>query len=197
MTEITVLPQPAPTQMLLKINFDADQESAQLDYSLVPVGAPTPSPRPDHGPGAGSIYFSPGEELGLQVTCSGDDDKNFVSFQIVDCAFVTLPQMVQRGVGLKTRFASPSPFLQARGAVHPLPLDFHATINPLTAKRRVITMHWKHTLNVGYSPGFWELSFIMTVRILRGLGAVEEVRVLSFDPESEVGTAGTLKTDAP
>jgi hypothetical protein len=31
------------------------------------------------------------------------------------------------------------------------------------------------------------------VRILRGAGAISEVRVFAFDPESEVGSTGTVK----
>lgn len=197
MTAVNALPPAPPAQLLLKISFDADQGSSQLDYELVPVLAAEPRPRVGHGlgTGSGSIYFSPGEEIGLQIICSGDHDKHFQSFQIIDCTFITQPQVIQRGTELKTWFAAPSPFLQARSAVHSLPLEFRAAVvDSVELKRRVVTMDWKNTLNIGYNPGFWAMSFVITVRITRSSGAIEEVRVLSFDPESEVGTTGTMKT---
>ncbi|MBB5610681.1 MULTISPECIES: hypothetical protein [unclassified Janthinobacterium] len=196
MTAVTVLPLPAPNQLLLKISFDADQGSSQLDYELSPVLHAHSEPELGQGlgTGSGSIYFSPGEEVGLQIICSGDSDNHFQSFQIVDCTFITQPQVVQRGTGLKTWFAAPSPFLQARSAVHSLPLEFRASVvDNGESNRRAVIMDWKNTLNIGYNPGFWAMSFVMTVRIMRTAGMVEEVRVLSFDPESEVGNTGTMK----
>ena len=199
MNAVTARPIQAPVQLLLKISFDADQASSQLDYTLVPVNEADlpPSLEQGLGTGSGSIYFSPGAELGLQITCGGSTQNNFLSFHILDCTFITQPQVVQRAAGMKTWFATPSPFLQARSAVHSLPLEFRASINTDDPKRRVVTMDWKEALNVGFNPGFWSMSFVMTVCVIRGCGAVEEVRVLSFDPESEVGTTGTMKTDCP
>lgn len=184
-----------PTHMLvlLRISFDADQESEELNYVTLRKTPPTPNPQPNQGGHADSLYLAAGEQLGIQIVCSSAMQHGFASFQIVDCAILTRPQVVQRGPGVKTQFASPSPFLQAIGAWCPLALDFQASVEESANGALVVTQQWKRTLDVGYSGGFWDLSFVMTVRITRGAGAVDEVRVFSFDPECEVGTTGTLK----
>ncbi|MES2757702.1 MAG: hypothetical protein V4693_10040 [Pseudomonadota bacterium] len=184
---------PPPALVLLKISFDADQQSEELNYIALRETAPTPDPQPAQGGHADSLYFAPGEQVAIQIICSGGTENGFASFQIVDCAILTRPQVVQRAPGMRTQFASPSPFLQAIGAWCPLALDFQATIEESATGSLVVAQQWKRTLDVGYSAGFWDLSFVMTVRITRGAGAVDEVRVFSFDPECEVGTTGTLK----
>lgn len=196
MTHTKILEQQA--QVTLKLSFDADQNGRELAYVLVRDTPGTPDPNPTHGPYADSLYFAPGEQLSVQVTCSGARAKRFDSFQIIDCVFITRPQVVQRGRDLQTKYAAPSPFQQAIGACYPMALDFYAVpdnggIEPIHTDERIVTQYWKRTLDIGLTPGLWSLSFAMTVRITRGLGSVDEVRVFSFDPEAEVGGPGTIK----
>ena len=63
---------------------------------------------------------------------------------------------------------------------------------PEQAPLHRIRQEWKHNLDVGYTAGRWELSFVMTVRIMRGEDTQPELRVFSFDPESSVGGDTTL-----
>ncbi|MES2317592.1 MAG: hypothetical protein V4631_08870 [Pseudomonadota bacterium] len=195
----TEILKPRP-HVTLKLSFDADQNGSELVHSLVADNPGTPDPNPTHGPYADSLYFAPGEQVSVQITCSGSRAKRFDSFQIIDCVFITRPQVVQRGRDLPTRYAAPSPFLQAIGACFPMALDFYAVadnsgsgIEPIHTDERIVTQYWKRTLDIGLTPGLWSLSFAMTVRITRGLGSVDEIRVFSFDPEAEVGGAGTVK----
>lgn len=190
----TTLPTP-PDQVQLRVWFDVDQQGEQLGYDLVRENPITPNPQPGHGPNADSMYFAAGEQVSLQVTCSGKAG-DFDAFQIIDCVIVTRPQLVQLGAGLPTRYAAPSPFLQAIGACYPMALDFQASVDLAHQKEtgeRVVVQDWKRTLDIGWTPGRWDLSFSMTVRITRGGGTIDEVRVLGFDPESEVGGTGTIK----
>lgn len=185
-----------PAKTTLRIWFDADQQGSDLAYQLVRDNPGTPDPQPHQGPHADSLYFAPGEEVELQIIGSGAVKGGFDSFQLIECVIVTRPQVVQRGPNMVTRYAAPSPFLQSVGACYVLPLDFRATLDckgELNGPERRITQDWKHSLNVGFTPGMWELSFLMTVRITRDAGTISEVRVFGFDPESEVGSTGTEK----
>lgn len=191
----TIMPR---AKVTLRLSFDADQNGSALAHVLMRDNPDTPDPNPTQGKHADSMYFAPGEQLSVQVTCSGSRENLFDSFQIIDCAFVTLPQVVQRGIGVITQYAAPSPFQQAIGACYPMALDFHAVdegagIEPERWTERVVTQYWKRTLDIALTPGLWNLSLAMTVRITRGAGAVNEVRVFSFDPETEVGGSGTIK----
>jgi hypothetical protein len=62
-----------------------------------------------------------------------------------------------------------------------LPLD------PALPDLTRISQEWKHNLDVGQLKGRWELSFVLTVRIVRGEQDLPELRVFSFDPEASVG----------
>lgn len=183
-----------PSQVILQLTFDADQDGSDLSHFVVRGSPTTPDPNPTQGRHADSLYFAPGEQVLVQVIGSGSKGSSFDSFQVIDCAIITRPQVVQRGIGLATKYAAPSPFLQAVGASYPLELDFYASVNPLeSGGERVVVQNWKHALDVALTPGMWDLSLVLTVRITRGPGSVDEVRVLSFDPETEVGSTGTVK----
>jgi hypothetical protein len=188
------------SQVVLDVYFDADQNGSDLSHTLRRVTPGAPDPEPVSGTHADSLYFAPGEQLSFQVTGRGSvdagvpGDGKFVSFQVIDCVITTRPQVIQRGGGLPTKYAAPSPFQQAIGACYPLELDFSASVSGLLNEgERKVTQRWKRTLDIGITPGLWELSLVMTVRITRGPGSVDELRVLSFDPEAEVGGNGTLK----
>lgn len=188
---------PPPARLVLEVGFDVDQQTDQLAYRLRPdqMFPPQPSPNPRRGGYANSLYFNAGDQVAVQV--AGGADKvhgkpGFVSFQIVDCTIITQPQVVRRDTGVRTEYAPPSPFSQSLGACIRLPLDFttHVTVN--SDDYFELTQNSKSTLDVAYSPGLWELSMVLTVRIVRGLGEADELRVFSFDPEAEVGSIGTM-----
>lgn len=181
---------PVSPWMKLSVHFDVDQITNQLDYSFTSCDG-TADPR--HGPYMGGVHFQQGQHVYLDVTCCGSEKSGFTSFQIVDCCIISVPQLTQIGPKVPTVYSPPSPFLQAVGATYSLPLDFEAKIllgeqgDPAQPPLRRIRQEWKHNLDVGYATGRWELSFVMTVRIMRGEGVQPELRVFSFDPESSVG----------
>jgi hypothetical protein len=181
---------PVSPWMKLSVHFDVDQITNQLDYSFTSCDG-TADPR--HGPYMGGVHFQQGQHVYLDVTCCGSEKSGFTSFQIVDCCIISVPQLTQIGPKVPTVYSPPSPFLQAVGATYSLPLDFEAKIllgeqgDPAQPPLRRILQEWKHNLDVGYATGRWELSFVMTVRIMRGEGVQPELRVFSFDPESSVG----------
>ncbi|SDF58726.1 MULTISPECIES: hypothetical protein [unclassified Duganella] len=169
--------------LLLSLSFDVDQISSQLDWTL------TPDVQPVTGADSGCIAFTMGDVLNVAVNGYGRKG-NFYTFQIVDCCIITKPALVQIGRQVAPLYAAPSPFVQALGACYPLSLDFRCTAQNYVGadqKHRRVTHSWKHQLDVNHAPGRWELSFVLTVRIMRELGHVTETRVFSFDPECQVG----------
>lgn len=182
---------PVSPWMKLSVHFDVDQITNQLDYSFTSCDG-TADPR--HGPYMGGVHFQQGQHVYLDVTCCGSKESGFTSFQIIDCCIISVPQLTQIGPKVPTVYSPPSPFLQAVGATYNLPLDFEAQVllgepgDPALPVLRRIRQEWKHNLDVGYATGRWELSFVITVRIMRGEGVQPELRVFSFDPESSVGS---------
>ncbi|MFM2086276.1 MAG: hypothetical protein RLZZ237_1145 [Pseudomonadota bacterium] len=173
--------------MKLSVHFDADQITNQLDYNFTSCDG-TADPR--HGPYMGGVHFQAGQHVYLDVNCCGSKESGFTSFQIIDCCIISVPQLTQIGAKVPTVYSAPSPFLQAIGATYKFPLDFESQVlmsDPAMPTLRRIRQEWKHTLNVGHTKGRWELSFVITVRILRGDDVAPELRVFSFDPESSVG----------
>lgn len=178
--------------MKLSIHFDADQITNQLDYAFTSCDG---SADPRHGPYMGGVHFQQGQHVYLEVNCCGTKASGFTSFQIVDCCLISVPQLTQIGPDVPTRYSLPSPFLQAAGAAYQLPLDFESHVlppDPALPDLRRIRQEWKHNLDVGQSKGRWELSFVLTVRIIRGEQDLPELRVFSFDPEASVG--GNVET---
>jgi len=173
--------------MKLSVHFDADQTTNQLDYAFTSCDG---SADPRHGEYMGGVHFHQGQHVYVEVNCCGSKKSGFTSFQIVDCCLISVPQLTQIGPDVPTRYSPPSPFLQAIGATYPLQLDFVSELlpqDPNLPDLRRIRQEWKHTLDVGHTKGRWELSFVLTVRILRGEQGVPELRVFSFDPETSVG----------
>ena len=172
--------------MKLSVHFDADQITNQLDYNFTSCDG---SADPRHGPYMGGVHFQKGQHVYLDVTCCGSKESGFSSFQIVDCCIITVPQLTQIGPKVPTVYAPPSPFLQSVGATYSLPLDFEIQKlldeSEMPALNR-IRQEWKHTLDVGYAAGRWEVSFVLTVRIMRAENQQPELRVFSFDPEGSI-----------
>lgn len=168
----------------LSVRFDADQTSSQLQWLLKDFNGEARVPA---GTNAGAIYFFQGETLSLEIIGGGSKASNFTSFQIIDCCIISVPEVVACADG-KTRYARPSPFLQSTGASYPVSLDFSSSLDKSDESYRQISQEWKQSLNIGHTPGRWELSFYLTVLIYRDPAEAPEVRVFQFDPESEVGT---------
>lgn len=172
--------------VVLTVAFDVDQYSDQLVHTFTSPDGATPV----HPTGLyqGEIYLCEGEVVHLKVLGGGKQDR-FSAFQIIDCCLITVPKPGYIDPGKGFRYATPSPFLQPRGATYPLQLDFSSEIEDDPEKKyRLITQHWKPTLNVGNALGRWEISLVITVQISRGASLAPDIRVFSFDPEGQVGS---------
>ncbi|MES2153368.1 MAG: hypothetical protein V4508_26605 [Pseudomonadota bacterium] len=167
--------------MKLKVSFDVDQTSGELDWEF------SPGSRPYSGRHAGSILLQPGELLHLQVDGNGGPHSGFEAFRIVECCLMTRPQPTQIGPKLPTLFSAPSPFVGDGAASYAFPLEFDCSpLRTMPDGSLRMTQHWSGALQVDQPPGRWDLSFLITVAIARDADE-PLLRVYSFDPESEVG----------
>lgn len=181
-----------PKDVTLTIGFDADQVSDQLAYEFISADGS----HPVHPTGLfkGEIYFEEGEIFHLQVRGGGKPD-SFTSFDVIDCAIITKPQIISAGPKQPAVYALPSPFANVSGACYPVALNFEVKTTVTTTDAnggyRLIDQAWLHTLDICHTQGRWEISLVLTVRIVRGPGEESEIRVFSFDPEGQVGPTGS------
>jgi hypothetical protein len=180
--------------MQISVRFDIDQISSHLDYSFK---SSDESADPTEGRYTGGVFFRQGQHVYVDVTGSGSKASEFSSFQVIDCCIITKPKVTQAGAGIATRYSPPSPFLQSVGAAYPMALDYSSVVsNDAHGQYRHIRQDWKRSLNVAHTGGHWEISLVLTVRILRGDTAAPELRVFSFDPEGSVGGGSAWDTPA-
>lgn len=181
---------PVPLRALLTVRFDVDQISPQLNYKLDRLlensnGVVVP-PEPQEGVYAGCLYFYRGEQVLLRVVATGTAD--FTGFDVVECCMVTEPQIIQCGPTVPTVYSAPSMFVKEAGAVYVVKGHYSSSTEPLTDGRHMVIRDWDGQAKVTSEDGRWELSFYLTVRISRA-GVRDELRVFSFDPETQVGDA--------
>lgn len=172
----------------LVVGFDADQISDQLAFQFLSSdGNPAEHPT---GLFNGEVHFDRDSTFHLRVIGSGKAGR-LHKFKVVDCCLLTQPLIVEAGSNY-TRYAPPSPFLECKGASYCLPLDFSILSSATMADpaRVIINQEWRHTLHVSDVRGRWNMSLLITVEILRSPDAMPELRVFSFDPESQVGAGG-------
>ena len=178
-----------PTTMLLEANFDIDQLGQTLEWRFSRTDG---HGNPVKGRYAGGIYFTVGEQTRVRVRAGSYS--SFKGFKVLDCTLVTLPQIVQVGKGMPTRFAPPSPFITTSkiavsGASVSLPPEqfIPSAVHPDDPEYNEFALEWNSALTVGAETGRWEIAFVLTVEITRADGSSEQ-RAFSFDPEGEVGT---------
>lgn len=139
------------------------------------------------------IDFSAGQDFRIAITASDKDKTGFESLEVVDCCLITRPRIVSCGPGMRTHYGMPSLFVDESGKqlgalykIDPSAFSVHSTgVDPAKGKR--ITLLWNKQLSVGPYNGFWDISFYVTVRIIRAGEQLEQLRVFYFDPEGEVG----------
>jgi hypothetical protein len=181
-----------PTTMLIEANFDIDQIGQTLEWKFSRKDG---NGNPVKGRYAGGVYFTVGELTRVKVTAGGYSQ--FTNFKVLDCTLITLPQIVEIGKGLQTRFAPPSPFVSTpaiaiTGASVSLPPNqfMPSTVQTPEPEYNQLALEWNRELTVGPVTGRWEISFVLTVEFTRDDGTTEQ-RAFSFDPEGEVGTGVT------
>jgi|GEM_PF-1101767 len=175
--------------MLIEANFDIDQVGQSLEWRFSRKDG---HGNPVKGRYAGGIYFTIGELTRVRVR-AGSYSK-FKGFKVLDCTLITMPQVVQIGKGLPTKFAAVSPFVstpgvEVSGASVSLPAAqfVPSAVHPDDPEYNEFALEWNHDLTVGQDTGRWEIAFVLTVEIIRADGCTEQ-RAFSFDPEGEVGT---------
>lgn len=178
--------------MLIEAKFDIDQIGQNLEWKFFRKDG---NGNPVKGHYAGSVYFTVGELTRVKVTAGGYS--NFTNFKVLDCTLITLPQIVEIGKGVRTRFAPPSPFVSTAaigitGASVSLPSNqfVPSSVDTPEPEYNQLTLEWNSELTVGPVTGRWEISFVVTVEFTRDDGSTEQ-RAFSFDPEGEVGTGVT------
>jgi hypothetical protein len=178
-----------PTTMLIEANFDIDQLGQTLEWRFSRTDG---HGNPVKGRYAGGVYFTVGELTRVRVR-AGSYNK-FNGFKVLDCTLVTLPQLVQIGKAIPTRFAPPSPFITTSAiavsdaSVSLPPAQFvPSAVHPDDPEYNEFALEWNSALTVGAATGRWEIAFVLTVEIERLDGTTEQ-RAFSFDPEGEVGT---------
>jgi len=178
-----------PTNMLIEANFDIDQLGQTLEWRFSRTDG---QGNPVKGRYAGGVYFTVGEQVKVRVRAGSYSQ--FKGFKVLDCTLITLPQLVQVGPGMPTRFAPPSPFVSTKmievtGASVSLPPQqfVDGPVHPLDPQYNEFARDWNSSLTVGSETGRWEIAFVLTVEIVRQDGTTEQ-RAFSFDPEGEVGT---------
>lgn len=174
--------------MLLETKFDVDQVSDNLAWRFVRRDG---QGSPDKGKEAGSINLTVGEAFHVRVKAVS---KNRIEgFEVINFCLVSRPYIYQCGPGVVTEYAPPSQFAadkpgEIRGACTNLPADeFVRGAVDATERYHAIEQDWTGHLTVGEFQGRWELSVILTVKILRQDGSCS-VRVFSFDPETDVSS---------
>lgn len=191
-----------PSAMLLEANFDIDQTGETLEWRFSRTDG---DGNPIEGRYAGGVYFTVGEKMFIRVKAGSkvkpDKKTPFQSFEVLDCCLISRPQICQSGPDVPIRYALPSPFvagtppgeigtnLEAMGASINLAANkFKAReAKPHDPDYYQVTQVWDDHLTVGGALGRWELSFVITVSIMRTDGT-SYPRVFCFDPEGEVGT---------
>jgi hypothetical protein len=178
-----------PTTMLIEANFDIDQVGQSLEYHFRRKDG---HGNPVKGRYAGGVYFTVGELTRVRVRAGSYTP--FTGFKVLDCTLVTVPQLVQIGSKVATRFSPPSPFastdaVTVTGASLSLPAEqfVPAAADPVDPEYNEFALEWDQGLTVGNETGRWEISFVLTVEIQRADGNTEQ-RVFTFDPEGEVGS---------
>lgn len=184
----------APT-MLLSAEFDMSQVSGTLDWSFTRKDG---NGHPITGKYAGGIYFTVGEEMRVVVRALSWN--RLVSFKVLDCTLITIPQIVELEPKKTAKFAPCSPFISTAtphvnvlGASINLPGDGFKKADvpaPPPGAPHEIALQWDKHLTVGSKEGRWEMSFVITVEVQEGDGPPVQ-RVFCFDPESEVGNGIT------
>lgn len=184
--------------MLLKTQFDIDQVSDVLAWHFVRLDG---APNPDHGKDAGMISFTAGQDFHVQIEATGKDAFN--GFTVLDCCMITRPFIYSCGPKVPTEYAPPSMFApKLLGEIVPATIrlpgqDFEVILKDAAAPPyHSVLQAWCNHLTVGGFLGRWDMSFVLTVKILRKDGT-SKLRVFSFDPETDVGSGSLMPEPMP
>ncbi|WP_431257286.1 hypothetical protein ACQ86G_21895 [Roseateles chitinivorans] len=194
----------APLPAAISLSFDYQQQSKLLCWNATEGHRDIYMQR---GPRAGGVSLLPGEYVSVFVKGGGpiDDLDKPWSFRIVDCFFITFPELHWAGEEIGMTYSQPSPFmgptLERSGSTtrhvdnlelapeRLLSADNYLTIVYRAQNAfRVIHPVGTHPVSAKHQLGRWDMSFVLTVEITEPDPAKEKyIRVFRFDPETEVG----------
>ena len=172
----------ADSTVTLRVSFDAAQISSALVWHAI-EGDPTRNAYKSQGRHAGALHFEQGDLFQIELLAYGDLGQ-LVGIELVDASIITMPH-----TSLNTGSA-PSPFASDHAVVHVGNWSKPKLQEQADQMRVGFECHTELPLQVTQVTGRWELSLVVTVRLLRPDGARSELRVFAFDPDSEVGTGG-------
>jgi hypothetical protein len=175
------------------MQFDADQDSDALSAHIERNSIPTPNPYPAGGLYANTLFFAPSEGISVDITGTASLDSTFKRFDVIECAFLTRPGIMERTRKGRTRYAAPSLFAGSHGACYVVADDFSPAVPAGDGEEKKLVRSLKQTLLTVDEPGNWQLALALTVAIWRDDDVEPEIRVFWRDPESEVGGSGTVK----
>lgn len=171
----------------IDVSFDVDQISSDLAWNV--ENARGDSVYSLHGRYAGAVRLDPRDPVHVRVTGYGPSD-SLLDVQVVEAMLYAVPY--------HTNYWLPSPFSTDRAAT---------VIGDWTPSERAYGKHFALTsrsrgaLRVIHQSGRWQLSLVLTVRIVRRALAGEVLppiyRVFSFDPETEIGSGTEPDRFAP
>jgi hypothetical protein len=193
-----------PLPAAISLSFDYQQKSKLLCWSA------TDGHRNiymQQGPTAGGLSLQPGEYVSVFVKGGGpcDDLNNTWNFRIIDCFFITFPELHWAGPEKGLTYSQPSPFMGPslersgsttrhvdnleRAEERLLSDDNYLTIVYHARNAfRVIHPEGTNPVNAKHQLGRWDMSFVLTVEIQDPDPSRETyIRVFRFDPETEVG----------
>lgn len=177
----------------LHLQFDADQDFDTLSAHVERQSIPAPNPYPSDGLYANTLLFASNEGVRVDIMGTAILGSTFIRFDVIECALLTRPGIIERTRKGKTRYAAPSLFTGSRAACYLLEDDFSPGAFSDDGQEKKCVRTWKRTLLTVGEPGNWHLSFALTVAIWRDNDAGPEIRVFWRDPESEVGGRGGVK----
>lgn len=168
------------THAILRVTYDTDQLGNALLWRV-----DTSSGRnllAVQGRYAGALHFEPKDEVYVEVTGSGRI-ATFASSRILAAHLITRPHA---GNG---RFSPPSPFSDETAVVELADWSKPELMDDPPTESRYCLQRTTRPLPVIQASGSWELSFVLTVALVFDDNGRKrkQIRVFSFDPESEVG----------
>ena len=172
----------ADSTVTLRVSFDAAQISSALVWHAV-EGDPARNAYKSQGRHAGSLHFEKGDLFAIELQAFGELGM-LAGIEIIDASIITLPHTSLSTGSAPSPFASDHAVVQVGDWSKP---ELQAQPDPL---RIGYECHTLAPLQVTQESGRWELSLVVTVRLLRKDNTRSELRVFAFDPESEVGTGG-------
>lgn len=177
-------PVPGGPFAYIDVSFDIDQVSSDLIWNI--DNARNGNRLKQIGRFAGSVRLDFDDTVKITVTAFARPG-DLHGMTVLDAVLCTIPY--------HTHCYLPSPFS-----------EYSATASigqwePAVGERGDTYESLSHTsltpLRVVQKQGRWQLSLVITVLIERNPGATQEVRVFSFDPETEIGTGTEPDTTPP